>query len=77
VSIAPPLMNKGEDTDNTLDKISYYDAVEESCSVTSADSKEDICNSSLTRKTAQEQWQKVRNSVPALLKMKLEMVRNR
>lgn len=68
-------MNKAEDTDNVLDKISYYDAVEESCSVTSADSKEDICISSMTRKSAQEQWQKIRNSVPALLRMNAEMVR--
>ncbi|XP_065909991.1 protein unc-13 homolog A-like isoform X2 [Dysidea avara] len=72
-TLAPPLMNKTEDTDNVLDKISYYDAAEESCSVTSAESKEDICISSMTRKSAQEQWQKIRNSVPALLRMKKEM----
>lgn len=71
---APPLLNKMDD--DVAERAFYFEALE-SCSLTSADSKEDICVVKDTNKTrAQEQWEKIRNSVPFLLRMKnLETVR--
>lgn len=58
-----------------LSSMEDFEALE-SCSLTSADSKEDICVLKDTNKTrAQEQWEKIRNSVPLLLKLNSEMVR--
>lgn len=70
---APPLLNNMED--DVPERAFYFEALE-SCSLTSADSKEDICVVKDTNKTrAQEQWQKIRCSVPFLLRLNLEAVR--
>lgn len=67
------MLNKIED-DDVSPRAFYFEALE-SCSLTSADSKEDICELKDTNKTrAQEQWEKIRNSVPFLLQMNSQIV---
>ena len=62
------MLNKMDD--DVSERAFYFEALESS-SLTSADSKEDICIVKDTNKTrAQEQWVKIRNSVPFLLQMK-------
>lgn len=73
--IAPPLLNSMED--DVSERAFYFEA-HESYSLTSADSKEDISMLKDTNKTrAQEQWEKIRYSVPFLLRMNTEAVRGR
>ena len=56
----------------------FYFVAHESYSLTSADSKEDISMLKDTNKTrAQEQWEKIRYSVPFLLQMNSEAVRRK
>jgi len=52
----------------------YFEALE-SCSLTSVDSKEDMCLKDGNKTRAQEQWKKIRNSVPFILKLNSEAVR--
>lgn len=61
--------------DDIPERAFYFEALE-SGSLTSVDSKEDICVVKDTNKTrAQEQWEKIRNSVPFLLQLNSESVR--
>ena len=70
---APPLLSYVED--DVPERAFYFEALESS-SLTSVDSKEDICVLKDTNKTrAQEQWEKIRNSVPFLLQLNSEIVR--
>ena len=61
--------------DDVPERAFYFEALE-SCSLTSVDSKEDICELKGTNKTrAKEQWEKIRNSVPFLLQLNSEVTR--
>ena len=62
--------------EDDMSEIAFYFEAHESYSLTSADSKEDLSMLKDTNKTrAQEQWEKIRYSVPFLLRMKSEAVR--
>lgn len=60
--------------DDVPERAFYFEALE-NCSLTSADSKEEDIYMHTNKTRAQEQWEKIRCSVPILLRLNSEAVR--